>query len=52
MLGVTQSLVYFAMAGAFALGGHLVEKGKVNFESVMIAINCVIFGASSVGIFN
>jgi hypothetical protein len=49
MLGFTQALIYFAMAAAFALGGYLVEKGKNNFEDIMIAINCVIFGASSVG---
>ncbi|CAF0897005.1 unnamed protein product [Brachionus calyciflorus] len=51
MLGVSTSIIFFATATAFLVGGLLVEKGKfgLNFERIMLVFSCVIFGAQSVG---
>lgn len=51
MLGVTNSLVFIAMAIAFLVGGIIIDKGLfgLDFEKIMIVFNCVLFGAQSVG---
>ncbi len=51
MLGFTNSVVFYALAAAFALGGYLVEKNKfgTKFEDIMLVFNCITFGAQSVG---
>nr|AEQ19307.1 p-glycoprotein [Brachionus orientalis]AEQ19309.1 p-glycoprotein [Brachionus orientalis] len=51
MLGFTSSITFYAMAAAFALGAHLVEKNLfgMNFENIMLVFSCIIFGAQSVG---
>lgn len=51
MLGFTSSITFYAMAAAFALGAHLVEKNLfgMTFENIMLVFSCIIFGAQSVG---
>lgn len=51
MLGFTNSIMFYAIAAAFVLGGYLVENNKfdLNFEKIMLVFSCVIFGAQSVG---
>lgn len=51
MLGLSTSIIFFATATAFLVGGYLVEKKKfgLNFEKIMLVFSCVIFGAQSVG---
>jgi hypothetical protein len=51
MLGVTNSIMFYAVASAYVLGGFLMEKQLfgLTFEKIMIVFSCVIFGAQSVG---
>ena len=51
MLGFTTSIMFYATAAAFVLGGYLVEKKMfgLTFEKIMLVFSCVIFGAQSVG---
>ena len=51
MLGFTSSIIYYAMAASFSLGGYLVVNNifGMTFENVMLVFNCIIFGAQSVG---
>ena len=51
MLGFTNSVMFYALAAAFALGGYLVEKRIFNteFKDIMLVFNCITFGAQSVG---
>nr|UOU03320.1 ATP-binding cassette subfamily B1-2 [Brachionus rubens] len=51
MLGLSTSIIFFATATAFVVGGYLVEKKKfgLDFEKIMLVFSCVIFGAQSVG---
>jgi ATP-binding cassette subfamily B (MDR/TAP) protein 1 len=51
MLGLTNSILFYANAAAFVVGGILVEKKLfgMNFENIMIVFSCVIFGAQAIG---
>lgn len=51
MLGFTNSIMFYAIAAAFVLGGYLSEEKMfgVDFEKIMIVFSCIIFGAQSVG---
>lgn len=51
MLGLTNSIILFALAPAFSLGGYLIEKNKfgTRFEDMMIIFSCITFCAQSVG---
>lgn len=51
MLGVTNSIVYFATAAAFVAGAYFVDENLfgMNFERIMLVFGCIIFGAQSVG---
>ena len=51
MLGLTTSIMFYAIAAAFALGAYLVQNNKfgTRFEDIMIVLNAVTFGAQSVG---
>jgi hypothetical protein len=53
MLGITNSIMFYAVAAAFVLGGFLMEKQLfgLTFEKIMIVFSCVIFGAQSVGMY-
>ncbi|CAF3725917.1 unnamed protein product [Rotaria sp. Silwood1] len=45
----TASTVFFSMAAVFSYGGILVEQNAISFKSITIVMNCMIFGAQSVG---
>ena len=51
MLGFTNSIMFYATAAAFQLGGYLAKEEKfgMNFERIMLVFSCIIFGAQSVG---
>lgn len=51
ILGITTSIMFFAIGAAFSLGAYLIEKNLFNqdIEKIMIVFNCVLFGAQSVG---
>jgi len=51
MLGVSTSIIYYALAAAYSLGAHLVEEKLfgMNLERIMLVIGCIVFGAQSVG---
>ena len=51
MLGFTSSIMFYATAAAFSLGGYLVVNNLfgMTFQNVMLVFSCVIFGAQSIG---
>lgn len=51
MFGFTNSIVFYATAAAFSLGGYLVVNNLygMTFQNVMLVFSCIIFGAQSVG---
>nr|QUF59435.1 ATP-binding cassette transporter Abcb1-2 [Brachionus angularis] len=51
MLGFSSSIIFFATAAAFVVGGIIIEKDLfgLDFQKIMLVFSCVIFGAQSVG---
>jgi ATP-binding cassette subfamily B (MDR/TAP) protein 1 len=51
MLGFTNSIMFYAMAAAFVLGGYLVTNKMfgLTFQDIMLVFGAIIFGAQSVG---
>ena len=51
MLGVSTSIIYYAIAAAYSLGAHLIEERLfgMNLERIMLVIGCIVFGAQSIG---
>jgi hypothetical protein len=51
MLGLSNSIVFFATAAAFVSGAAFIDQGRfgLTFEKIMLVFGCIIFGAQSVG---
>ncbi|CAF0877178.1 unnamed protein product [Didymodactylos carnosus] len=49
LFSTTNSIMFFAQAALFSFGAYMVEKGKMEFEDVMLVLNCILFGAMAVG---
>jgi hypothetical protein len=51
MLGLTNSITFYANAAAFSFGAYLVEKNLfgMDFSKIMLIFSCLIFGAQSAG---
>ncbi|KAF0711105.1 Aste57867_5382 [Aphanomyces stellatus] len=47
---VAQSSVLFALAGVFYYGGWLVQRGQLNFESMFMVINSLLFCTFGIGL--
>lgn len=47
--GFSQSVIYFAYAGAFTYGAYLIQNGLTDFVSFMRVFSVVVFGAMAVG---
>ena len=51
MLGLTNSIMYYAFAAGYNLGAYLIENNLygTTFESINIVFNVIIFGAQQIG---
>ena len=51
MLGLSTSIMFYAMAAAYNLGAYLIDNKKFNtkFEDILIVFNVIIFGAQQIG---
>ncbi|CAC5420869.1 Multidrug resistance protein 1A,ATP-binding cassette sub-family B member 5,Phosphatidylcholine translocator ABCB4,Multidrug resistance protein 1 [Mytilus coruscus] len=47
--GISNSIMYFAYAGAFTYGSYLVQKGELEFHLVFRVFGAIIFGGMHVG---
>ncbi len=51
ILGLTTSVLFYAIAAAYSLGAYMVANNLfgMSLENIMLVFNCVLFGAQSVG---
>lgn len=49
VFSLSQGIIYFAYSASFRLGGHLVGKGSLTFDSVFLVFSAVVFGAFGLG---
>ena len=51
MLGLSNSVIFYAVAAAYGVGGVLMERQMfdMTLERVMLVVGCVVFGAQAVG---
>ena len=51
MLGLTSSIIYYAIAATYTLGAYLVQNNLygMNLEKIMLVFGCILMGAQSVG---
>lgn len=47
--GFSQGFIFFAYAGAFVLGAHLIENGDLDFVGLMKVFSALMFGAMALG---
>jgi hypothetical protein len=50
-LGLTQSIMNYALAAAYSLGAYLIQNNLfgMDLEKVMLVFGCIMMGAQSVG---
>ena len=50
-LGITTSIMYYAIAAAYTLGAYLIQNNLfgMSLEKIMLVFGCIMFGAQSVG---
>jgi ABC-type multidrug transport system fused ATPase/permease subunit len=51
MLGISTSIMYYAIAAAYSLGAYLVQHQLfgMDLQKIMLVFGCIMFGAQSVG---
>ncbi|CAF3377225.1 unnamed protein product [Rotaria socialis] len=49
LFGFTDAIMFFGIAALFSFGAWRVQQGAMTFENVMLILNCILFGAMSVG---
>ena len=53
-LGITTSILYYALAAAYILGAYLIQNNlfEMDLERIFLVFECIMTGAESVGKFN